>query len=202
MPRVESLAVDPFDDGSRDGGGARDAGPDRGRSIGFARDRHPFGPGEPLALGGLELPGPRLFGHSDGDVVLHAIAGALLGGARLGDLGTLFPADDRTERGIASTEILRRVVDSLADAGSQPIGVDVSIEASRPRLGPHLAAMRTAIATALGLDEAFVGIKASSGNLGGDAGAGRAIEAIAVATTGPLASNRDAAAVTSARAAS
>ncbi len=163
-----------------------DPDPDSLPDVGLARDRHPFGPGEPLALGGLELPGPRLFGHSDGDVVVHAVAGALLGAARLGDLGSLFPADDRTERGIAGSRILRRVVDCLAEAGRSPLAVDVAIEAGRPRLGPHLAAMRAAIASGLGLDEAAIGIKASTGNLGGDTGAGRAIEATAIATVGPL----------------
>ncbi|HEY3523606.1 MAG TPA: 2-C-methyl-D-erythritol 2,4-cyclodiphosphate synthase [Candidatus Limnocylindrales bacterium] len=166
---------------------------DAQHDIGFARDRHSFGPGEPLALGGLRLPGPRLHGHSDGDVVLHAVAGALLGAARLGDLGSLFPADDRTERGIESGPILRRVLETLAEAGRAPLAVDVSIEAARPRIGSHLAAMRTTIAELLDLDQAAVGIKASSGNLGADTGAGRAIEAIAVATVGRTSAGHDAA---------
>jgi 2-C-methyl-D-erythritol 2,4-cyclodiphosphate synthase len=153
-----------------------------GIELGLAHDRHPFGPGEPLALGGIELPGPRLLGHSDGDVALHAIAGALLGAARLGDLGSLFPADDRTERGVSSAVLLRGVVSRLSEHGRRPLAVDVSIEAGRPRLGDHLPAMRAALAGLLGLDEDAIGIKASSGNLGGDAGAGRAIEATAIAT--------------------
>jgi 2-C-methyl-D-erythritol 2,4-cyclodiphosphate synthase len=155
-----------------------------GLELGFARDRHPFGPGEPLSLGGIELPGPRLFGHSDGDVALHAVAGALLGAARLGDLGSLFPADERTERGVRSATLLRDVVERLSEHGRRPLSVDVSIEGARPPIGRHLPAMRAALARLLGIEEDAVGIKASTGNLGGDTGAGRAIEATAVATVG------------------
>ncbi|MBI3749578.1 MAG: 2-C-methyl-D-erythritol 4-phosphate cytidylyltransferase, partial [Chloroflexi bacterium] len=83
--------------------------------IGIGHDSHPFGPGMPLALGGVEIPAaPRLHGHSDGDVALHAVADALLGAAGLGDLGRLFPADARTPAGIASTELLRDVRRQLA----------------------------------------------------------------------------------------
>ncbi len=150
--------------------------------IGLARDRHAFGPGEPLALGGLEIPGPRLSGHSDGDVVLHAVAGALLAAAGMADLGSLFPADDRTPRGVASGTLVSSVVDRLREAGCAPVAVDITIEGSRPRLGDRLDAMRTAIAGAVGLDAEAVSISASTGNLGGDEGAGRAISATALAT--------------------
>jgi 2-C-methyl-D-erythritol 2,4-cyclodiphosphate synthase len=151
---------------------------------GYARDRHTFGPGGPLALGGIELPGPRLQGHSDGDAALHAVAGALLGAAGLGDLGQLFPPDSRTPNGIASGELVRSVVERVGEAGLEPLAVDLTIEAARPRLGDRLPGMRTAIAALLGIDEGRVGIKASSGNLGGDEGAGRAISASAMATIG------------------
>lgn len=149
--------------------------------IGLARDRHPFGPGEPLALGGVEIPGPRLFGHSDGDAALHAVAGALLAAAGLGDLGRLFPADDRTPAGIESGEIVRSVVGRLADAGYHPVSVELAIEGSRPRLGARLDDMRAAIAGLTGVDPSRAVVTASTGNLGGDTGAGRAIEAVAVA---------------------
>jgi 2-C-methyl-D-erythritol 2,4-cyclodiphosphate synthase len=152
--------------------------------IGFARDRHGFGPGAPLALGGIEMPGPRLSGHSDGDVALHAVAGALLGAAGLRDLGQLFPADARTPTGVPSGKLLRSVVEELSSAGHRPLAVDVTIEAGRPRLAPELPAMRDAIAGLLGIDPRQVGIKASTGNLRGDEGAGRAISATAVATVG------------------
>ena len=77
--------------------------------IGLGEDAHPFGPGSPLMLGGVEIDGaPRLHGHSDGDVALHAVADALLGAAALGDLGRVFPAGPATPRGIASSELVRR----------------------------------------------------------------------------------------------
>jgi 2-C-methyl-D-erythritol 4-phosphate cytidylyltransferase/2-C-methyl-D-erythritol 2,4-cyclodiphosphate synthase len=151
--------------------------------IGFGHDSHPVGPGMPLRLGGVEIEGaPRLHGHSDGDVALHAVADALLGAAGLGDLGRLFPADARTPRGIASDALLREVVARLAGAGLRPASVDVTIIGARPRLGARLDGMRAAIASLLGVDEAAVNVKASTGNLAGDEGAGRSISARAVAT--------------------
>ena len=150
---------------------------------GFGHDSHPFGPGMPLRLGGVEIEGaPRLHGHSDGDVALHAVADALLGAAGLGDLGRLFPADARTPRGIASDALLREVVARLAGAGLRPTSVDVTIIGARPRLGARLDAMRAAIASLLGVDEGAVNVKASTGNLAGDEGAGRSVSARAVAT--------------------
>ncbi|HET7026834.1 MAG TPA: 2-C-methyl-D-erythritol 2,4-cyclodiphosphate synthase [Candidatus Limnocylindrales bacterium] len=153
--------------------------------VGFARDRHSFGPGGPLALGGIEIPGPRLVGHSDGDVALHAIAGALLGAGGLADLGRLFPADHRTPHGTPSGRLLLEVVRRLESAGYRPLGVDLTIEGARPRLGDRLDAMRDAIAELVELSPDAVSVKASSGNLGGDEGAGRAVAASAVATVGP-----------------
>jgi 2-C-methyl-D-erythritol 4-phosphate cytidylyltransferase/2-C-methyl-D-erythritol 2,4-cyclodiphosphate synthase len=150
---------------------------------GFGHDSHPFGPGMPLRLGGVEIGGaPRLHGHSDGDVALHAVADALLGAAGLGDLGRLFPADARTPSGIASDALLREVVARLAGAGFRPAFVDLTIIGARPRLGARLEQMRAAIAALLGVDEAAVNVKASTGNLAGDEGAGRSISARAVAT--------------------
>ena len=150
-------------------------------NVGIGLDRHPFGPGEPLRLGGIGIPGaPALHGHSDGDVALHAIADALLGSAGLGDLGRLFPADDRTPRGVASTDLLGEVVNRVAAAGWRPTSIDLTIVGARPRLGPHLEAMRDAIAGIVGLGHESVSVKASSGNLSGDDGAGRTISATAV----------------------
>jgi len=151
--------------------------------VGFGHDSHPFGPGTGLRLGGIEIEGaPRLAGHSDGDVALHAVADALLGAAGLGDLGRLFPADARTPAGIASHLMLREVVARLGGAGLAPATVDVVIIAARPRLGARLDAMRDAIAAVLGLEAGAVNVKASTGNLGGDEGAGRSISARAVAS--------------------
>ncbi|MHB8890569.1 MAG: 2-C-methyl-D-erythritol 2,4-cyclodiphosphate synthase [Candidatus Limnocylindrales bacterium] len=150
---------------------------------GFGHDNHPFGPDMPLRLGGVEIAGaPRLHGHSDGDVALHAVADAMLGAAGLGDLGRMFPADARTPQGIASDALLRAVVARLASVALRPASVDITIIGARPRLGPRLDAMRAAIAALLGVDEAVVNVKASSGNLAGDDGAGRSISAHAVAT--------------------
>lgn len=150
---------------------------------GFGSDRHPFGPGEGLRLGGVEIAGaPRLHGHSDGDAALHAIAGALLGAVALGDLGGLHPADARTPRGIASADLLASVCSTLAAEGWRPVAVDLSIRAGRPWLADHLPRMRLAIADLLGLELGSVSVKASTGNLSGDVGAGRVIEAEAIAT--------------------
>jgi 2-C-methyl-D-erythritol 4-phosphate cytidylyltransferase / 2-C-methyl-D-erythritol 2,4-cyclodiphosphate synthase len=150
---------------------------------GYGRDGHPFGPGDGLRLGGIEIPGaPRLHGHSDGDAALHAIAGALLGAVAMGDLGAIYPADERTPRGIASVDLVRNVRRQLADAGWRPVSIDLSIQAARPWLEHHLPSMRAAIAALLELDPSAVSVKASTGNLSGDAGAGRTIEAEAIAT--------------------
>lgn len=154
--------------------------------VGFGGDSHPFGPGEPLALGGISIAGaPRLHGHSDGDVVLHAVADALLGAAGQGDLGRLFPAGPSTPRGIASGELLAAVVVRIRSAGYAPLSVDVTIVGARPRLAGHLDAMRDAVASLLGLAPSAVDVKASTGNLAGMEGAGRGISAQAVAVVAP-----------------
>lgn len=155
--------------------------------VGVGTDSHPFGPGGPLALGGIAIPGGfRLAGHSDGDVALHAVADALLGAAGLGDLGRLFPAGPATPRGIDSRDLLADVVRRLAEAGLRPGSIDVTIVAARPRLADHLDAMRAAVAEVVGLDPTAVNVKASTGNLDGMEGAGRGISAQAVATVVPV----------------
>jgi 2-C-methyl-D-erythritol 4-phosphate cytidylyltransferase/2-C-methyl-D-erythritol 2,4-cyclodiphosphate synthase len=166
LPRVEALLL------------ARD-----GSRVGLGTDWHPFGPGTTLRLGGQTIPGaPGLHGHSDGDVALHAVADALLGAAGLGDLGRLFPADTRTPKGISSRDLLAAAVGRLADEGWRPASVDLTIEGARPRLGAHLDAMGETIADLLGVGPERVGVKASTGNLSGDAGAGRGMGATAIAT--------------------
>ena len=164
--------------------------------IGLGTDSHPFGPGEPLVLGGLHIDGaPRLAGHSDGDVALHAVADALLGAAGLGDLGRLFPADSRTPRGIDSRVLLSTVAEKVRAAGWQPVNVDLTIVASRPRLSTLLPAMGEAIAAALGVAPEAVNVKASSGNLAGPEGTGRSISASAVVALAPAAVSSSAALV-------
>jgi 2-C-methyl-D-erythritol 4-phosphate cytidylyltransferase / 2-C-methyl-D-erythritol 2,4-cyclodiphosphate synthase len=151
--------------------------------IGFGEDTHPFGPGSPLTLGGIELAGaPRLLGHSDGDVVLHAVADALLGAAGLGDLGRLFPSDARTPRGVASEELLSVVLARVRHAGYRPTGLDITIVGARPRLGPRLDDVRDRVAQLVSLYPTAVNVKASTGNLTGAEGAGLAISARAVVT--------------------
>lgn len=153
-----------------------------GIRVGFGTDGHPFGPGEPLALGGIVIDGaPRLHGHSDGDVALHAVADALLGASGLGDLGRIFPAGPATPTGSPSAGLLRTVVARVAAAGYRTSSIDLTIIAARPHLGGRLDEMRAAIATLVGLDPAQVNVKASTGNLEGWEGAGRGISASAVA---------------------
>ncbi|HKG55696.1 MAG TPA: 2-C-methyl-D-erythritol 2,4-cyclodiphosphate synthase [Candidatus Limnocylindrales bacterium] len=153
--------------------------------IGFGADSHPFGPGDPLVLGGVELPGaPRLHGHSDGDVVLHAVADALLGAAGMGDLGRLFPADARTPRGVSSAELLAEVVRRFNATGRRAIAIDVTVVAARPRLGERLDDIRARVAALIGVQIDAVSVKASTGNLSGMEGAGRGISAQAVVLVG------------------
>ena len=157
------------------------------RRIGIGQDLHPFGPGEPLRLGGVDIPGaPRLYGHSDGDVALHAIADALLGAASLGDLGRLFPAGPETPAGIDSRAMLGSVVRRLVDAGWRAVAVDLTIVGARPRLATRLDGMRAVVAAALDIPPGAVSMKASTGNLDGAEGAGRAISALALATIEPI----------------
>jgi 2-C-methyl-D-erythritol 4-phosphate cytidylyltransferase/2-C-methyl-D-erythritol 2,4-cyclodiphosphate synthase len=154
--------------------------------VGFGDDGHPFGPGAPLALGGLLIDGaPRLHGHSDGDVALHAVCEALLGAAGLGDLGRLFPAGPSTPAGIASTEMLSACLARVAASGYAPVAIDVTLIGARPRLAGYLDAMAAAIAARVGLAADRVNVKASSGNLAGFEGAGRGISARAVAVVAP-----------------
>ena len=125
---------------------------------------------------------PRLYGHSDGDVALHAVADALLGAAGLGDLGRLFPAGTVDARRHRQRGDARDVVERLADAGWRPAAVDLTIVAARPRLGDHLDAMRGGDRRRTsGSTRGAVNVKASTGNLDGSEGAGRSISALALA---------------------
>ena len=152
--------------------------------VGFGNDSHPFGPRLGLALGGIWIDeAPRLAGHSDGDVALHAIADGLLGAAAQGDLGRLFPAGAPETRDISSATLLEEVVRTVAAAGWHVSALDVTILGARPRLGSaRLDAMRDRIAQLTGAPRGAVAVKASTGNLIGPEGSGRAISASAIVT--------------------
>jgi 2-C-methyl-D-erythritol 4-phosphate cytidylyltransferase/2-C-methyl-D-erythritol 2,4-cyclodiphosphate synthase len=154
--------------------------------VGLGVDSHPFGPGDSLVLGGVQIDGaPQLVGHSDGDVALHAVADALLGAMGMGDLGRAFPADSRTPAGIDSRVMLASVAERVRAAGWRPANVDVTIVAARPRLGALLPRMGEIIAATIGVENGAVNVKASTGNLIGPEGMGRSISASAVVMVVP-----------------
>ncbi len=146
-------------------------------------DGHRLVTGGPLRVGGIDVPFEmHLEGHSDGDVLLHAIASALLGAASLGDLGSHFPSSDPTYAGIDSAELLRQVVAKVSNSGWVPEHVDATIIAQRPRLAPHVERMATVIASATGLDQGNINVKVTSTDGVGAIGDGEGIAAQAVAT--------------------
>lgn len=118
--------------------------------VGLGFDVHPFAAGRPLVLGGVTIPdAPGLAGHSDADVVAHAVADALLGAAGLPDLGSLYPAGDDAHRDARSVGFLVDVAQRLVSEGWEIVNVDVVIAAETPRLAPHLGAIRAGVAEAL-----------------------------------------------------
>ena len=150
---------------------------------GIGYDVHRLAKGRKLILGGVEIPHARgLEGHSDADVLSHAIADALLGAIGAGDIGHHFPNTDESIRGIASIEILKRVGTLLAQAKAHAVNIDATVIAEAPRIAPHIAAMRTKIAAALKLAETNVSIKATTNEGLGTIGRGEGIAAMAVAT--------------------
>jgi 2-C-methyl-D-erythritol 2,4-cyclodiphosphate synthase len=148
--------------------------------IGF--DMHPLAPGRPLVLGGLTIPHVEgLAGHSDGDVLCHAIIDALLGAAGLGDIGEMFPSDDERYAGARSLDLLRQVVDRLSQAELRVVNVDATVIAEAPKLSPHREALRRSLAEALGIDASSVGVKATTTDGLGAIGRGEGIASMAVA---------------------
>jgi 2-C-methyl-D-erythritol 2,4-cyclodiphosphate synthase len=148
---------------------------------GIGYDIHALVEGRPLMLGGVEIPFEKgLKGHSDGDALLHAVSDALLGACALGDIGKHFPDTDPTYKGADSAGLLSRVVELLAKEGFAPVNVDANIIAQRPKLAPHIEAMRAMLAALLCLPLDRVSIKART-NEGLDAvGRGEAIVTQAV----------------------
>jgi len=130
--------------------------------VGLGFDAHPAVAGRPLMLGGVPFPGADgLAGHSDGDVVCHALADALLGGAALGDIGQHFPDDDPEIAGIGGLEILRQVMRLLQEASLRPTSCDVVVIAERPWLSDRRDELRASLATALSIRPETVSVKAT-----------------------------------------
>lgn len=148
---------------------------------GIGYDIHPLVENRPLIIGGVEIPYPKgLAGHSDADVLCHAVADALLGAAGAGDLGSHFPDTDPKYRGISSLRLLEEVRDLLTSAGYGVLSIDTVVIAQWPKLQPYMARMRSQIAKTIGVDEEVVNIKAKTAE-GLDAiGRGEAIAAQAV----------------------
>ncbi len=155
---------------------------------GIGYDVHGFGEGRKLVLGGVEIPGePGLLGHSDADVLLHAICDALLGAAGLGDIGRHFPESAPKYRGISSMVLLQEVKRIIGEAGWGVHNIDATIVAERPRMAPHIPAMVANIATASGADRAAVNVKATTTEGLGFTGRREGIAAYAVCTLGKTA---------------
>jgi 2-C-methyl-D-erythritol 2,4-cyclodiphosphate synthase len=145
-------------------------------------DVHRFGGPGPLRIGGVEIDHPSgLLGHSDGDVLCHAVADALLGAAGLGDLGEHFPSTNERWRGALSLDLLGRVGALLKREGIEILGLDGTVIAEAPRLGHYRAAMAGAIATTLGLEIGLVSVKLKSSDGLGLTGRGEGMAALAVA---------------------
>jgi 2-C-methyl-D-erythritol 2,4-cyclodiphosphate synthase len=150
--------------------------------VGTGFDIHAFASGRPLVLAGVRFEGEAgLQGHSDADVVTHAVIDALLGAAGLGDIGQHFPDTDDRWRDVSSLEMLAAVLKMLEAENYQPVNVDVAVAAERPRLGPRVAEMRESLASVLGISPSFLSIKATTAEGLGAIGRSEGICAWAVA---------------------
>jgi 2-C-methyl-D-erythritol 2,4-cyclodiphosphate synthase len=152
------------------------------RRVGIGYDAHRFSAVRVLVLGGVEIPGePGLEGHSDADVVAHAIIDALLGAAGLGDIGRHFPDDDPLYRGADSIELLAQSAALAREQGWQVVNVDTTVICERPRLAPHVSRMAERLGEGLGVESDRVNIKATTNEGMGFIGRGEGIAALAVA---------------------
>jgi 2-C-methyl-D-erythritol 2,4-cyclodiphosphate synthase len=150
--------------------------------VGQGYDVHALVPGRRLVIGGVEIPfGRGLLGHSDGDVLLHAITDALLGAAALGDIGKLFPDSDDRYRNADSRVLLQAAADRVREAGWRIENIDATVIAEQPRIAPHVDAMRAAIAAWCGLETAAVSVKGKTSEKLGALGRSEGIAALAVA---------------------
>jgi 2-C-methyl-D-erythritol 2,4-cyclodiphosphate synthase len=150
--------------------------------IGLGIDAHAFADGIPLVIGGVEIDHSRgLAGHSDGDVVAHALIDALLGGADLGDIGTLFPSDDQRHRGASSLDLLQHAYRRVLDAGWKLVNADCVLVGEEPRIGSLRAEMGARLAGALGVETGRVTVRATTTDGLGFTGRGEGLSAQAVA---------------------
>jgi 2-C-methyl-D-erythritol 2,4-cyclodiphosphate synthase len=150
--------------------------------VGTGFDAHAFEDGVPLVLGGVRIEHPRgLAGHSDGDVLAHALTDAVLGAAGLEDIGALFPSDDPSLKGADSVDLLRRAWHRVHEAGWQLVNADVVLIGEQPRLAPHRDAMRARLADALGVEPDRVAVRATTTDGLGFTGRGEGLAAQAVA---------------------
>ena len=148
---------------------------------GIGYDSHRLLQGRPLILGGIEIPGAHgLDGHSDADVLTHAVIDALLGAAGLGDIGEHFPDSDERYRDANSIELLQTVLTRVIAQGLELVNVDATVVMERPKLGPHRQAIRERLATVLGLAPGRVNVKATTGEGIGFVGRGEGVAALAV----------------------
>ena len=153
-----------------------------GPRAGIGYDIHRLAADRRLVLGGVAIEHPTgLAGHSDGDVLLHALMDALLGAANLGDLGRHFPSDDPAYAGASGLGLLKRVGALIREAGFAVASLDATVIAQAPRLAPHIGAMRDAVAGALGIESGRVSVKATTNDGLGVVGSGEAIAALAIA---------------------
>lgn len=151
--------------------------------VGIGYDSHRLTAGRRLVIGGVEIPHERgLEGHSDADVLAHALTDALLGAAGLGDIGQHFPDTDERYRGADSIELLREVVKLIAAQGLRPVNVDCTVLMERPKIAPYKQQIKSRLAQALELPEARVNVKASTGEGIGFVGRQEGVAALAVAS--------------------
>jgi 2-C-methyl-D-erythritol 2,4-cyclodiphosphate synthase len=150
--------------------------------VGIGVDAHAFAAGVPLRLGGVELESPRgLAGHSDGDVIAHALVDALLGPAGLGDIGAMFPSGEPQWEGASSLDLLRGAYASVRQAGWELVNADCVLVGEEPRIGPHRDEMRAALAGALEVEPDRISVRATTTDKLGFTGRGEGLAAHAVA---------------------
>jgi 2-C-methyl-D-erythritol 2,4-cyclodiphosphate synthase len=154
--------------------------------VGLGVDAHALVAGVPLVLGGVEVESERgLAGHSDGDVISHALIDAILGAAGLGDIGSLFPSDSAEWEGASSLDLLARAYTQVREAGFELANADCVLVGEEPRISPLRGAMQARLAEALGVEAGLVTVRATTTDGLGFTGRGEGLAAVAVALLGP-----------------